>query len=80
MSTPSEIADRIQSDIAGLATYADITAETTGTAVIQALIDIIEPQATQTMRGHLDQISPAAHRQLLAELYAIQTKIAAWHA
>lgn len=59
----------IAADIVGLATYG--TYSGTNKAAIQSLIDLIEPESTQTQRGHLDQMSTAAHRQLLAELEAL---------
>jgi hypothetical protein len=83
MATPEQIAARVQNDIAGLQVYTDLTG-TTGEEVIQALIDIVEPQHGKDndhdLRGHMDQMSPAAHRQLLAELYAIKDAISTWAA
>lgn len=77
MATPAQIAARVQNDIAGLATYTDLTA-TTAVNLTTNLIAIIEPQYQASlsagMRGHLDQISPQAHRQLLAELYALKAR------
>ena len=62
-------ATHIQNDIDGLATYGTYTG--TNKACIQSLIDLIEPESTTTQRGMLDQMSTAAHRQLLAELEAL---------
>ena len=80
MSTAAERHARIVKDTEGLATYAAISGKVTGGAVIQALIDIIEPESTQTHRGHLDQMSTVAHRQLLAELIAVKAMINTWEA
>lgn len=75
--TPAAIAARVQSDILGLQTYTDLT-PTTAVNLITKLLLIIEPQymsdTTVLQRGHLDQMSPQAHRQLLAELYALKTR------
>lgn len=56
-------------DLKGIKTYTDVSG--TNLAVIQSLADLIIPEATQIQRGHLDQISPAARIQLLAELNAV---------
>ena len=63
---------------------ADMTLEAKGIAVInnyagaandparvQLLIDLIQPYASTTQKGMLDQMSPAAKIQLLVELQAL---------
>jgi len=57
----------------GIATYGDYSG--VNKACVQSLINLIEAEATQTMRGHLDQMSPVARIQLLAELQALYTAI-----
>lgn len=60
-------------DVRGIATYGDYTG--VNKACVQSLIDLIEPFHTQDQRGHLDQISPQARIQLLAELEALYTAV-----
>lgn len=77
---PASIAARLANDIKGLQTYTDITTPGTSKLKIKALLDLISAQqmgsATGPHRGHLDQMSPAAHRQLVAELTALWTLVA----
>lgn len=79
MATAAQIAARLANDIAGLQTYTDLTA-TTAVNLTQNLIDLLTPQYTADIsaaggqRGHLDQMSPQAHRQLMAELTALKAR------
>lgn len=59
--------------VRGIATHG--TYSGTNKACIQSLIDLIEAEATQTHRGHLDQMSPVARIQLLAELEALYAAV-----
>ena len=78
--TPAAIAARLANDIAGVQTFTDITTPVTSKLKIKAVLDLISAQqmgsATGPHRGHLDQMSPAAHRQLVAELTALYNLVA----
>lgn len=52
-----------------------ITYSGTNKAKVQQLIDLIEPEASMTQKGHLDMIAPPAKVQLLVELEALLTSI-----
>jgi len=64
-----------QKDVAGIETMGDYAGAATNKAAVQVLIDLIEPFATQTHRGHLDQMSPVARIQLLRELESLYDKV-----
>ena len=63
-------------DMAGVDSHVDVTGAT-GAAVVQALIDLITPEYGMTLRGALDEMSPACRVQLLVELTAVKTRVAA---
>lgn len=60
-----------QKDAKGIAQVGDYATPVGDPAKVQALINLIEPFATMTQRGHLDQMSPVARIQLLVELEAL---------
>ncbi len=62
-------------DMNGLAQAGDYATPGTDPLKVQALIDLIQPEATLTQRGFLDQISPQAQRQLLVELTALKAAV-----
>lgn len=69
----TNLPDHIENDLVGLATYG--TYSGTNKECVASLIDLVAAEATTTQRGMLDQMSAAAHRQLLAELQALHTAI-----
>lgn len=75
MATPAQIAARLAADINGITTYTDLTAGSSKLKIL-SLLNLISAQATLTQRGHLDQMSPAAHIQLVAELTALWNNVA----
>lgn len=75
MATPAQIAARLASDINGIAVYVDLTQATSKLKVL-SLLNIVSAQGTLTQRGHLDEMSPAAHIQLVAELTALWNNLA----
>ncbi len=64
---------KMTAEVSGLQTYGTYTG--VNKDMVQSLIDLVGPEYTQAQRGHLDQISPAAHRQLYAELIALKAGI-----
>lgn len=61
-------------DIKGIKVHTTLTG--TNKEVLQSLADLILPeQMTAPNRGYLDQISPAARIQLIAELNAVYDAI-----
>lgn len=75
MATPAQIAARLASDINGITTYVNLGAGTSK-LIVGSLLTIVSAQGTMTQRGHLDQMSPQAHIQLVAELTAMFNFIA----
>lgn len=77
--TPAAIAARLANDVAGITTFADLSGGTSKLK-IKALLDLVSAQqlgsGSGPHRGHLDQMSPAAHRQLVAELTALYNIVA----
>jgi len=66
---------KVQNDLKGLATYGNYTGAANDPARVQVLIDLVQAQGTMTQRGHLDQMSPSAWLQLLAELEALKASV-----
>lgn len=64
--TPAKIAAETGGLTPALSTLAVVPA--TKAAAVDALLAILSEESSQAYRGHLDEMSPAAHRQLLAEL------------
>lgn len=62
-------------DVKGIAVLANYAGAANDKARVQLLIDLLEPEATMTHRGHLDQISPVAKIHLLNELQALWTAV-----
>ena len=52
-----------------------LTLAGTNKAKVQQLIDLIEPYASATQKGHLDMIAPPARIQLLVELEALYNSV-----
>lgn len=52
----------------GLDSFVDYDGASTNAERIAAFRNLIAQEHTQEHRGHLDQISPAAHRQLIVEI------------
>lgn len=59
----------------GIASFIDFATPATNKAKIQALIDMIQVEATQAARGNLDQMSPTARVHLLVELEALHDAV-----
>lgn len=74
MTIPAERTDLI-ADMKGIEKAGDYATPGTDKLKVQALIDLIVPDATMTHRGHLDQMSPTARIQLLVELEALYTAV-----
>lgn len=70
MTIPADRTDLL-ADMKGIAQVGDYATPVGDPAKVQALIDLITPDATMTHRGHLDQMSPAARIQLIVELEAL---------
>ena len=75
MATAAQIATRLANDILGITTYTNLAAGTSK-LIVKSLLDLVSLQGTMTQRGHLDQMSPQAHIQLVAELTAMYNFIA----
>ncbi len=60
---------------AGIDIINDYAGAANDQARVQLLIDLIEPDSTQTYRGLLGDIAPAAQRQLLVELEALKASV-----
>lgn len=58
----------LASETKGLDSFVEQSGATTFGPAFSKLRELIEQEHTQEHRGHLDQISPAAHRQLIREL------------
>lgn len=65
----------LDAELSGLESFVDYTGLATNEERIDALIDLVSQEHTQRHRGHLDQISPAAHRQLIVELRALKAEL-----
>lgn len=59
----------------GIAQVGDYATPGTDALKVQALIDLLQPEATMTNRGHLDQMSPVARIQLFKELVALKAAV-----
>lgn len=66
---------RVIEDTKGLQVYTNIVAVTSKLKV-QSLLDLVIDSQTTVARGHLDQMSVPAQRQLVAELTALVAAIA----
>jgi hypothetical protein len=62
-------------DLVGVAQVGDYATPVGDPAKVQALIDLIQPDATMTDRGHLDMMAPPAKIQLLKELVALKAAV-----
>lgn len=60
--------------LAGHEVYGDYDQATAG-AAIDELIALLTPDSTSTIRGFLDEMSPAAQAQLIRELNAMKTLV-----
>lgn len=68
--TPGQTADLVGVEVIG-----DYAGAANNKARVQLLIDLIQPDATMTQRGHLDMMAPPAKIQLLAELTELLAEI-----
>ncbi len=62
-------------DMNGIKQFGDYATPVGDPAKVQALIDLLQPDATMTHRGHLDQMSPAARIQLFRELTGLKAAV-----
>jgi len=67
MTIPADRTD-LTADMKGIVKNGDYTTPGTDPLKVQALINLIIPDATMTHRGYLDQMSPACRISLLVEL------------
>lgn len=74
MTIPAARTDII-ADMKGIAQVGDYATPATDKLKVQALIDLLVPDATMTHRGFLDQMSPACRTQLFVELEALYAVI-----
>lgn len=65
----------LAAELAGIDKFGDYTTPSGDPAKVQALIDLIRPEATTAHRGLLDNMSPIAHRQLIVELTALKAAV-----
>lgn len=68
--TPGQTSDQI-----GIAQIGNYAGAANDQARVQVLIDLIQPDATMTNRGHLDMMAPPAKIQLLKELIALKAAV-----
>lgn len=59
----------------GLDAYGAYAGSATAGAAIDKLTALLDKDATSTLRGYLDEMSPAARAQLLVELAAMKTVV-----
>lgn len=59
----------------GLAVIGDYAGAANNKAMVQVLIDIMEPESTTVYRGMLADIQTVAHRQMLVELDALYAAV-----
>lgn len=63
----------LASEMEGLDSFVEESGAVTFPTAFNKLIELVAQEHTQEHRGHLDQISPAAHRQLMRELTYLQS-------
>lgn len=66
---------RATAETKGIAVFGDYATPGTDKLKVQALINLIQAEATQTPRGNLDQMSPTARVHLLVELEALYNAV-----
>lgn len=66
---------RLVNDLKGIEVCGDYAGAATDQDRVQVLIDLLQQDATMTHRGHMDQMSPSARIQVLAELEAMQAAV-----